>query len=468
MEELLEALTSIVGKQKSYLNKNFQAIDLAGGGLDVIEEQTEEETLETAKDKGIAYKIARIQERISQIEENDVLLVNKYRADLKELAHEMNNMTVENDNLKNALDDIKEQLNEMKQRENYDSRHKRFEQEEREREMERRIELEQKNYNELSVKFANLQSEFFNLESYLKSLNLSKEQVDLDQLRRELRIALEKNEELENRIQRYEKLVKDKEALIAELTRNVSVSETQLSNVNKEKETVASQRNSAEARLKVVQNTVKSLEREKERLGSVILKKDQYIEKLEIENRTLASELEMEKRNSSKKLDDINNTLQELSRQAKAKDTEIDLLRNARAEFQNECQTLMRTLFEKDKEISMLLKEKEELLSRHDSAVQSFDEMYRKKMEDNFSNMVAYIEEKENEIENLRRRLAEKESESSFLTAHESRKLREMESMMLNLSRELRQKEEENQELKMFVENYKAMLAELNRLNQES
>ena len=98
---------------------------------------------------------------------------------------------------------------------------------------------------------------------------------------------------------------------------------------------------------------------------------------------------------------------------------------------------------------------------------QSFDNMYRKRIEENFSNVVAYIEEKEQEVDQLRKALTDKETESSFMSMSEGRKLKEMEAVMLNLARELRLKEEENEELRKFVDKYREMLNELHRVQTE-
>ena len=175
--------------------------------------------LETAKDRSIAYKIGKIQERIVEIEENDAFLVNKYRAELKDLANEMTQMASENENLRQSLEDIKCQLGDMKIRDmaEYDISRRRN-MTEREKELEKKIEVEHNNFEEMSRKFNSLQGELTHLQTYLKSLNLPQEQMEIEHLKKEYKTLKNQNTEQDGKIHRLEKLVKDKESLIAELS----------------------------------------------------------------------------------------------------------------------------------------------------------------------------------------------------------------------------------------------------------
>jgi len=272
---------------------------------------------------------------------------------------------------------------------------------------------------------------------------------------------------LENKIARLEKIIKDKDGLIHEITKNLNNAEGDISKFKKEKEQAVSAKTAAEARLRVVQNTIKAHEKEREKLNEHIQDKEKQISKLESDNRTLREHLQIEKDNATAKLDQINTSLKDFSKSNTSKDAEIESLKKARAEYQAECQDLVKQIFDKDKEISFLKSEKEILEKKFVELEQSFDNMYRKRIEENFSNVVAYIEEKEQEVDQLRKALTDKETESSFMSMSEGRKLKEMEAVMLNLARELRLKEEENEELRKFVDKYREMLNELHRVQTE-
>lgn len=58
--------------------------------------------------------------------------------------------------------------------------------------------------------------------------------------------------DLESKLTRLEKLIKDKEALIGEITKNLNNAEMDVSAYKKEKDLAISQKSASEARLKVV------------------------------------------------------------------------------------------------------------------------------------------------------------------------------------------------------------------------
>lgn len=270
--------------------------------------------------------------------------------------------------------------------------------------------------------------------------------------------ANRKNLDLESKLDRNERALREKSHLTENLTKKIIDAEAQIAALMKERDTINSQKNAAEARLKVLHNTVKTGEKDKDRAAGVMLHKDQYIAKLEEDKKGIEVQLEKEKKTSARKLEEINGSLKELTRMARLKDNEIESLRNLASEYQGESQKLVQSLIDKEKENTVISLKYKELQGMYDCQLREFDETLQRRIDENFANIVTYIEEKEREIEHLRKIVDEKELETNYISEAEGKKLKDMEDVVYNLAKELREKEEENNELRKFIEEYKSIM----------
>ena len=234
--------------------------------------------------------------------------------------------------------------------------------------------------------------------------------------------------------------------------------ESQNTVLTKEKETLQSQRNAVEARIKVLQGTLKTSEKDKDRAASVMLEKDQYIVKLENEKRSLDIRVENEKKTSGKKLEEISGSLKELTRLARLKDNEIESLRSMCSEYQGESQKLVKSMIEKEKENTLLGMRLKDSQAQYDQTMKEFEDQVKQKVEERFADIVVYIDQKETEVESLRRQINERNLEYNYVADTEGKKLKDMEDVVYNLAKQLREREKENGELKLFIEDYQNVI----------
>ena len=246
------------------------------------------------------------------------------------------------------------------------------------------------------------------------------------------------------------------------MTKQLLETEEKYSAVTKERDTIQSQKNAAEARLKVLQGNIKSTEKVKDKIGSILLEKDQYITKLEVENKSLESEIAQERMTSARKLEEINGTLKELTKAVKLKDTEILNLRDLSNQAQAENQKLMKTLVEKEKDIGVATMRANEAERVYNGLLFEFEDKLKKKVDEKFGHVMVYLDEKQSEIDRLRTLLDEKKLESEYISENEGQKLKDMEDVVYNLAKELREKDQENENLRKFIEEYQNVFQQVN------
>ena len=271
-------------------------------------------------------------------------------------------------------------------------------------------------------------------------------------------------QDLENRLQKSEKYLREKEHIVFDLQKQISMIEKQMNLTQKDSGSLANQKNALESRLKVLQQNIKNLEKDKEKLGCIINKKDQLINKLEIELESIHEHCENEKLNSSSKLDEINNTLKELTLLLKNKEQETELLRANKTELQVECQKLLKIMLSRDNEILELKKKVAEYDKKVKEMQEKSEKMLKDKMEESFCSVINYIEEKENEIDQLKRLLNQKDFDDNYLFSNDSKRIIDLEGIIMTLTQELRVRDDEIKELKLFVDNYKNIYQQIETL----
>ena len=112
LDELLDSINQIVRKQKLILNGSL------GNGFQLtpVVEEVEEEASDQ-NEIGVAMKIMKIQEKLSELEDNDDIILDKCAITLKENTGYLKRMSIENDNLKTLLREVKDKLNEVQNKE---------------------------------------------------------------------------------------------------------------------------------------------------------------------------------------------------------------------------------------------------------------------------------------------------------------------------------------------------------------
>jgi len=388
LDEIFNSLKIIVNKQRLLLVGSEDA----SAGLDPILEEIDDEQCEQNK-LGVGAKVLKIQEKLGQVEDNGEAILDKFNNKLKQSNEYLIKISTENHSLRVLAKDIGEKMKNIQINSSKRSSSQK----------------DNEGYTELLDKFGSMQNHFSELETNLKLLTVpSANQLEMDKIRKLLSESTRTNLDLDTKLCRAEKTIRDKGLVIENLTKQLLEIEQKASLLTKERDTIQSQKNSAEARLKVVQGNLKSNEKVKDKIGSILLEKDQYITKLEVENKSMESELIQERNISARKLEEINGTLKDLTKSLKLKDNEILNLRELSTQTQAENQQLMKTLVEKEKDVGVAIMKFKEADRVYNGLLSEFDRKLKQKTDEKFAQVMTFLDEKQNEIDRLRTLLDEK------------------------------------------------------------
>lgn len=234
-----------------------------------------------------------------------------------------------------------------------------------------------------------------------------------------------------------------------------------ISDLRREIQTQESQKATLEARLKTANNIMKNHEKERDRMNITIQKREQHIASLQKQVEHFEAEIDNERDIHQRQIESVGSSMQELTELIKIKDGQIDELRDNNTDVLNECQRMAGSIHEKDQEIMELQTKLSDNKRKFDTTVKNFEIECERKMEDNFTSVVAYLEEKEAEIVRLKRELEDSNSQSMFITHTESKKAKDLEDLLVHMTKELRLKEEEIIELNALLHNFRQLGGEL-------
>lgn len=152
LDELLDSINQIVRKQKLILNGSL------GNGFQLapVVEEVEEEASDQ-NEMGVAMKIMKIQEKLSELEDNDDIILDKCAITLKENTTYLKRMSIENDNLKTLVREVKDKLHEVQNKERLTKMANGKQQ--------------QENFTELLKKFDSMENYFAGFQTNFKQLS---------------------------------------------------------------------------------------------------------------------------------------------------------------------------------------------------------------------------------------------------------------------------------------------------------
>ena len=223
-----------------------------------------------------------------------------------------------------------------------------------------------------------------------------------------------------NGLQRNENHLRRKEYLLFgdDIQEQTSTFVKQMSITQKESGNLVNQKNGIEIKLKVLEENLKNLEKEKVKLKCIITKKDQLINKLDGELESVNEDYDNEKLNYANKFDEMNKSLKDLTLLFKNKKQEVEILKTNKADTQVECKNMLKILLERDNQILELKIKVKEYDKKVNEMQKEANKILKNKMEENFCNA---IEEKDREILQLNRLLNQAHFNNNYLSNNDSK-----------------------------------------------
>lgn len=367
--------------------------------LSTIIEQSDHNPSDGEESKGLESNLLEAFGIIDSIIPNENKIINQYKLELKNLALEVQSLEETEDN----------EVNNTKSQENLDLFKKLYEKENQKlMKVSKRFEALQINFDKMQDLISILQQE---KEKLLKELEKEKKNSYKLQIKRDQ----DKDKDKNLNVSVSERKLNEKESFIQELQKQVKGLQNSVTKTRSELALSSEAKSHLENELKMMKNVKELLEKENERMGKTLEKKEKYIRDLimKIENPNLHL-------NKITGLEESNNNLKEEIKRihTKCEDFECQVV---------ELQYLNKSLFKK-----------EEVLDLKHKIDQLEYELLRKK----------------DECERNKANGSDKINNITYLLEADKKRIRELEESMLKLLKENKNKEEEIAELKQILNNY--------------
>lgn len=267
--------------------------------------------------------------------------------------------------------------------------------------------------------------------------------------------------ECEEKLVKGEKHLRERDIRVESLKQEVLKRESMINDLQKEIQTIESQKNTVDSRIKTANNIMKNHEKERDRLNQIIQKRDQHIASLQKQLEHYEHELESERKTAKHQMDDIGSSLHELNDLVRTKDAKLEETRAQNKHLTLECQRLTKTITEKENELYEVKLKLSETEVRAENTLRETEEHCKRKIEENYTSLVSYLEEKENEVARLKKELEAYDNHFNAEVLVERQKVKDLEDLLVLMTKELRVKEEEILELRGLLHNFRELGGEL-------